>query len=472
MYGGYSYTEYDYEPTDKDFVVLAWVSGRKDLEVLAEAVAAETSVGTWVRISTMNDYVFEHYRARVFKIHRVTDSSGFVWMAYPLEHFEKDNLLQFQASVLGNVFGMAELREYYVFDISFPEKYQKNFPGPGLGLEGIRKKMGVKDRPLTGTIVKPKVGLAPQEFAEVAYRAWKGGLDLVKDDENLINQDFCPWKERFDLVFEKLDKAETETGEKKTYSTNITDSSIERMEERLDYVHERGHKTVMLDVYVLGFSALNHMVKRARKYGIFVHGHRAGYAAHHRGNYGVNFQVYEKIYRMIGVDMLHVGAGLGKMEDDPLEIKRLHDVASEMEGEEKLYLGSLEFQWADHIKPMFPIASGGLDPARVEAVMALHGKDVIIQAGGGVHGHPDGTYAGAVALRKAVDAVSEGKSLLEVKDKIPELKGAFEKFKYIDPEKVRRIFKLEEEYRDLLTHLAMKTGRTGIQLIMEDLNVI
>ncbi len=459
VYGGYSYLDFDYEPGKDDFVVLLYTSGKYELEKLAEAIASESSVGTWTDIKTMNDYVFEHYRARVFRILKVRENEGFVYIAYPLEHFDLKNFCQFQASVLGNIFGMKELESLYILDISFPKKYQRLFEGPAVGLDGIRKYVGTEKsgRPHVGTIVKPKVGLAPKEFAEVAYKAWVNGLDLVKDDENLVDQDFCRWEERFDAVFEAMDRAESETGEKKIYCVNVTDSSIERMVERVEKVVERGHNCVMLDVYVLGIPALEYMINVTRKHKLIVHAHRAGYAAWHRGSYGVNFQILEKVYRLIGVDQLHVGTGVGKMEGGALLIKRFHDLAEFMEGEEKFYLGSLAFEFADHIKPMMPVASGGLDPTKVDALVVIHGKNVTIQAGGGVHGHPDGTEKGARALRLAAEAVAEGSSVREYAERYEELKKAMEKWGYVDPDAVRRRLEMER-MKDILDELARLKG--------------
>ncbi len=448
VYGGYAYLDKRYKPSAHDFVVLAWVKGREKIEKLAEAIAAESSVGTWTRIKTMNEKVFRDYRARVFKIIKINERAGYVFIAYPYEHFDDKNLLQILASVMGNVFGLKELDELYYLDIRFPLKFQKNFKGPLYGLRGVRRYVGTlkTHRPHVGTIVKPKVGLAPKEFANVAYEAWVGGIDLVKDDENLVDQDFCRWKARFDAVFDAMDKAEQETGEKKLYATNITDISIERMLDRMYYVKNRGHKMVMLDVYMLGFSALQHMLKYTRKYKLMVHAHRAGYAAWHRGNFGVSFQILEKIYRMLGVDQLHIGTGVGKMEGSTLSIKRLHELAESMAGGSKLYLGSMSFEFDQNIKPLMPVASGGLDPGRMDALIAIHGTNVTAQAGGGVHGHPDGTKAGARAMRQAAEAVEKGVSVRDYATEHEELKKAIEYFGYFDPTQIRK--ELEYEARN------------------------
>ncbi len=463
-YGGYNYIEFDYEPSEDDFIALFWIRGKEKIEKLAEAVASESSVGTWTAIKTMNETVLKNYRARIFRIEKVSETAGYVFIAYPFQHFDTKNLLQFQASVLGNIFGLKELDELYVLDIKFPLKFQKQFNGPLYGLNGIRRCVGThkSKRPHVGTIVKPKVGLTPKEFANVAYDAWVGGLDLVKDDENLVDQGFCRWKERFDATFEAMDKAERETGEKKIYCTNITDVSFERMIERMDYVVERGHNFIMLDVYILGLAALNHLVGEARKRKLAIHAHRAGYAAWHRGSFGVNFQIMEKLYRIVGVDQLHIGTGVGKMEGGALLIKHFHELAEKRKVGEKLYLGALQFEYTPHIKPIMPVASGGLDPARMEALIALHGKNVTAQAGGGVHGHPGGTRAGAKAMRDAAEAVASGISLKEYARKSKELKEALEHFNYIDPREIMEKLEFERKNRELLTEMVL-SGRMSFR---------
>ncbi|MFH1786238.1 MAG: RuBisCO large subunit C-terminal-like domain-containing protein [archaeon] len=462
-YGGYSYIDLKYKPTQDDFVVLIWTKSQMTLEKTAEAIAAESSVGSWTKLSTMNQHVWDHYRARIFRIDKVTKNSGFVWVAYPVEHFDAKNVSQFQASVLGNLFGLKELEELYVFDIAFPKKYQKWFKGPYAGLEGIRKLAGTTKsrRPHVGTIVKPKVGLTAKEWANVAYNSFAGGLDLVKDDENLVDQDFCRWTDRLHNVVKAIEKAGGETGQNHLYSCNVSDR-YSRMAERIDYLNEMGLQKniiVMLDVYVMGMSALQDTLELTRKYGFATHGHRAGYAAPNRGSYGINFQVYEKFYRMLGIDQLHIGTGVGKMEGSPLVIKRYHDIADQMKVGEKLQYGSLKMEFASHIKPMLAIASGGLDAGRVDALVRLHGKDVNIQAGAGVHGHPGGTVKGAMSMRQAIDATVKGIPAKEYAKTHKELAQALKTWGYIDPRTITRELDNEKRNGAKMAAKVLKKGR-------------
>ncbi len=463
-YGGYTYIDKKYVPAKDDFVVLVWASGTVPVEEIAEALAAESSVGTWTKLKTMNEKVFQKLKARVFKIAKTTAKSGLIWIAYPLEHFDVKNIIQFQASVLGNVFGLKELTSMRILDIEFPEKYQKQFPGPFGGIKGIRRYVGTEKsgRPHLGTIVKPKVGLTPREFAAVAYEAYMGGCDFVKDDENLTDQRFCPFRARFEEMMEVIDRVRSETGRKVLYAPNISDR-YERMMERLDYIHFHGAPMVMVDVFVVGYSALQEITGEARGKRTFIHAHRAGYAAESRGEFGITFAVHEKFYRMLGVDQLHVGTGVGKMEGSPLYIKRLRDIVALQKLNEKLYLGSLAQEWDAKIKPVMPVASGGVGPGIVDAMLALHGKDVVVQAGGGIHGHPRGTRAGAKAMRQAIDAAVKGIPAPKYAKTHRELAEALKKWKYMPPNTVKKLLAQERKRAKTLRKRALSKGIKEIE---------
>lgn len=472
VYGGYSYIDFKYAPDkENDFIVLFWAKSETTIEETAEAIAAESSVGSWTKLKTMNDFVWKHYRARVFKINKVGKNSGFIHISYPLEHFDYKNIIQFQASVLGNIFGLKELKELYIFDIAFPKKYQKQFIGPYAGLEGIRKLVGTTKnrRPHVGTIVKPKVGLTPKEWAYVAYESYIGGLDLVKDDENLVDQDFCKWKERLHEVIKSIEKANGETGSNHLYSSNVTDR-YSRMIERIEYLNSMGLQKqiiIMLDTYVLGMSALQEVLDFTKKYKFATHGHRAGFAGLNRGTFGINYQIYEKFYRLLGIDQMHIGTGIGKMEGSPIMIKRLHDIADKNKLEEKFYLGSLEMEFASHIKPMLAIASGGMDAGRIDALIALHGMDTNIQAGAGVHGHPGGTIKGAMSMRQAIEAVMKGIPALEYAKTNPELADALKKWGYSNPKKILKELNYEKKNSEKLSLFVLKNGRDGMEISKE-----
>lgn len=462
-YGGYSYFDKKYKPGNDDFVALFWAKGTERIEKIAEALAAESSIGTWTKLQTMNNSVWK-LRARVFKLAKTSQKSGFIWIAYPFDHFDAKNVLQFQASVLGNVFGLKELTELVALDVQLPKRFQKLFNGPEAGLEGLRAYLGTNRtrRPHLGTIVKPKVGLSPKEFSNVAYEAYIGGCDFVKDDENLVDQNFCRFEERVMRMMETMDRIKYETGRHVLYSPNITDS-YDRMLERRDFLVAQGARMAMLDVFIIGYSGLMDIVTQLHRDRFFIHAHRAGYAAEARGTFGIKYTIHEKFYRLIGVDQLHIGTGVGKMEGSPVYIRMLRDLAVERDIPEALNLGCLGQKWDATIKPMMPVASGGVNIGIVDALIALHGKDVTVQAGGGIHGHPGGTRAGAKAMKQGIDAIMEGIQIPEYAKTHKELKQALAIWKYQKPDTVKKLLEQQKRKATTLRTHALSKGICAIE---------
>jgi ribulose-bisphosphate carboxylase large chain len=292
------------------------------------------------------------------------------------------------------VFGLKALKNLRLLDIEFPDALTKSFKGPAFGIDGIRKLLKVPKRPLVGTIIKPKLGLQTKDHAKVAYEAWYGGCDVVKDDENLSSQKFNPFNERLTQTLESRDRAEAETGERKVYMVNIT-AETNLMLKRAQAVLDQGGEYVMVDILTCGWSALQTL--RDQKFKLVIHAHRAGHAAFTKNQqHGIAMKPIASVARIIGVDQLHVGTVVGKMSETEEEV--LENIAVC-----KSKLGTL--------KPVLPVASGGLHPRLVASLLETFGNDVVLQAGGGIHGHPNGTIAGAKAMRQAVDAVLEGKML-------------------------------------------------------------
>lgn len=460
VYGGYNYLEMDYTPDLKnDILVWHWVSGTHTLETLAEAIAAESSVGTWTKLKTINQDVFTKLKAKVYKLQKVGSNAGFVWLAYPIEHFDAKNLLQILASIRGNIFGLNELSELRFLDIWMPTRLQKLYPGPKFGLKGIRKRLGTDGtgRPHIGTIVKPKVGLAPKEWAEVAYEAFMGGVDFVKDDENLVDQDFCRWEERVHEVLKVVDRVKTETGRTVAYSPNITDSYY-NMVTRMERLKDMGWDWAMLDVYMIGYAGLQDIVKELHDNNIIIHAHRAGHTAETRGAFGVEYTIFAKLWRLIGVDQLHTGTGVGKMEGASALIRHYGDICRKDRSPKAGHLLSLGFEWDRDINPLMPVASGGLNAGCVDALLEIYGNDVVIQCGGGIHGHPGGTRAGAKSVKDAVDGAMENKTSIETAKKSKELKVVLDNWGYIDRLSVREKLDDLNNNRKKFEKLLMDTG--------------
>jgi len=402
------YVDLKYEPRKDDVVCLFRVEPEEGIEIkeAVGAVAAESSIGTWIETTTTKPYV-ERLAARVFEI-----NGNFIKIAYPLELFEPGNLPNILSSIAGNIFGMKHLKNLRLLDVVFPEKILKSFKGPKYGIVGIRKIFKVKDRPLVGTIIKPKVGLKSKDHAKVAYEAWVGGCDIVKDDENLSNQKFNKFEERLEKTFKMKEKAEKETGEKKAYMINIT-AETEEMLRRAKLVEKIGNEYVMVDIITVGWASLQTL--RKKEFDLVLHAHRAGHAAMTKNpKHGISMKVLAKLVRMIGLDQLHVGTVVGKMFEGKEEVLENCKVLKEKMGK---------------FKQVMPVASGGLSPFHVPKIIEIFGKDVVIQAGGGIHGHKLGTRSGAIAMRQAIEAVEKGIPLEEYAATHKELKIALEELK-------------------------------------------
>ncbi len=401
------FVDLDYQPKTTDLICAFYAEPENvSMKEAAGAIAAESSVGTWTELTTLKPYV-EKLAARVFSI-----DGNVAKIAYPIELFEKGNMPNILSSVAGNVFGLKTLKNLRLNDVHFPGELLKSFHGPKFGIEGIRKLLKVPERPLVGTIIKPKLGLKTDDHGRVAYEAWVGGCDIVKDDENLSSQKFNPFEERVLNTLESRDRAESETGEKKVYMANIT-AETETMLKRAEYTFEHGGEYVMVDILTCGFSALQTL--RDQDFKLVIHAHRAGHAAFTKNpKHGIAFRVIAKIARAIGVDQLHVGTVVGKMSETKEEVlQNLNALKTEMSG----------------LKPVMPVASGGLHPRLVPLLIETFGKDFIIQAGGGIHGHKDGTKAGATAMRQAVDATLNHISLEEYAKTHKELRTALKTWK-------------------------------------------
>jgi ribulose-bisphosphate carboxylase large chain len=401
------FVDLKYEPAETNLICTFQVEPEGiSLKEAAGGVAAESSIGTWTELTTTEPYMAK-LSAHVFSI-----EGNVVKIAYPVELFERENMPNILSSVAGNVFGLKALKNLRLNDVEFPVELLKGFKGPKFGIRGVRELLRVFERPLVGTIIKPKLGLKTADHARVAYEAWAGGCDVVKDDENLSGQGFNPFDERVVKTLESRDRAEEETGERKVYMVNVT-AETETMLKRAEFVLDHGGRYVMVDILTCGFSALQTL--RDQNFKLVIHAHRAGHAAFTKNpKHGISMRVIAKVARVIGVDQLHVGTVVGKMSENRKEVLENIEACKTSMGE---------------LKHVLPVASGGLHPKLVPALMETFGKDFVIQAGGGIHGHSDGTFAGATAMRQAVDAIMEGRTLREFAENRNELRTALELWK-------------------------------------------
>jgi len=432
------YVDKSYEPNLKrDLIAVFRITPAEGytVEKAAGAVAAESSTGTWTTL--FNWYERERWEdlsARAYHFHDMGDGSWLVGIAYPFHTFEEWNLPGLLASVAGNVFGMRRVRGLRLEDLYLPEVLLRNFQGPSKGIDGVRGVLRIEKRPIYGVVPKPKVAYSPEELEKLAYDLLVGGADFIKDDENLTDPWYCRFERRAEVLSRVMERVEGETGEKKTWLANIT-ADVREMERRLEILADLGNPHAMVDVVVLGFGVLEYIRDLAEDYGIALHAHRAMHAAFTRDpHHGISMFVLAKLMRTIGMDQLHVGtAGAGKLEGGRWDViqnaKILRDECY-APGEDDLFHLEQRFY---HIKPAFPVSSGGLHPGNLPAVIDALGTEIVLQLGGGTLGHPDGPRAGATAVRQALDAIQEGVPLKEYAKTHRELSRALEKWGEVTP---------------------------------------
>jgi ribulose-bisphosphate carboxylase large chain len=419
----------NYKPSSTDLKVLFKFKPDKGIskQDAIGRIASESSTGTWTTLHTMPKGM-KKLMATAYKV-----EGDYVHVAYPLDLWEEGNAPQLLSGIAGNIFGMKAINSLRLVDVSLPKNYLRGFKGPTHGIQGLRKIFKVYDRPLTGAVPKPKVGFSDEEHSKIAFETWMGGFDLTKDDENLTSQKFNKFEKRVRLMTKLRDKAESLTGEKKDALLNIT-AETKEMEKRAKLLYDLGWKYAMIDVVVAGTSSVQTLRDTLGDYKMAIHAHRAMHAAFDRDdNHGITMQFLAKIMRMIGVDQIHSGTAVGKLVGSKEEILSVADtLRNKNQNPYKKFL--LEQNW-EHIKPAFPVTSGGLHPGLVPDVLKIYGNDVVLLVSGGIHGHPDGTRAGAKATMQAIDAVKEKISLEEKANRSsPELKQALLKWGHLKPE--------------------------------------
>jgi ribulose-bisphosphate carboxylase large chain len=400
------YVDLNYNPRDNlvcEFYLEP--SPGHSLRQSAEAVAEESSTGTWTDVKT-NKPIVERIHAKVFRL-----KHNRAWVAYPRELFEAGNIPQLMSSVAGNIFGMKSIKRLRLEDIEFPQRMVKNYKGPQIGLKQIRQLVRIRDRPIVGTIYKPKLGLNPREQADLAYRVYSAGMDYSKDDENLGSMVFNRFQDRVVRVLDVVDRIRTEQGRRVVYAANIT-APVDEMLDRAQFVKDHGGTCIMIDILTAGWSALEYITKQ--RLGMIVHGHRAMHAALTRNpRHGISMMVISKLARLSGVSALHTGTVFGKMEGQKEVVQKIDRY--------------LRGKWYG-LKPVMPIASGGLHPGLVQKVMDALGKDLIMTFGGGLWGHPDGPESGAKSIRQAVDAAMKQESVRQFAKSKPELARALKEW--------------------------------------------
>ena len=418
-YAQMGYWDADYEPQDTDVICMFRISPQDGVDPVeaAAAVAGESSTATWTVVWTDRLTACENYRAKAYRVDPVPNAPGqfFSYIAYDLSLFEDGSIANLTASIIGNVFGFKPLKALRLEDMRIPVAYMKTFQGPATGIVVERERLDKFGRPLLGATTKPKLGLSSKNYGRVVYEALKGGLDFVKDDENINSQPFMHWRDRFLYCMEAVNKASAATGEVKGHYLNVTAATMEDMYERADFARDLGSSIVMIDL-VIGYTAIQSMAKWARRNDMILHLHRAGHGTYTRQKtHGVSFRVIAKWMRMAGVDHIHAGTIVGKLEGDPSVIKGIYSICRDSVTKQNLEHGVFfDQEWAG-LRKLMPVASGGIHAGQMHQLISYLGEDVVLQFGGGTIGHPQGIQAGATANRVALEVMikarNEGKDI-------------------------------------------------------------
>jgi ribulose-bisphosphate carboxylase large chain len=446
-YAEMGYWDPDYTPKDTDVLCAFRITPQEGVDAIeaAAAVAGESSTATWTVVWTDRLTSYEHYQAKAYSVEEVPGTPGqyIALIAYDIDLFEEGSIANLTSSIIGNVFGFKPLKALRLEDMRIPVAYVKTFPGPPHGITMEREYLDKFGRPLIGATTKPKLGLSAKNYGRVVYEALRGGLDFTKDDENINSQPFMRWRDRYIHCMEAVQRAQAATGEVKGHYLNVTAATMEDMYERAEFAKEVGSIIVMQDLTV-GYTAMTSMSNWCRANGMILHLHRAGHGTYTRQKtHGVSFRVIAKWCRLLGVDHIHAGTVVGKLEGDPAMIMGYYKILRDNYNHKDLTQGIyFDQDWAS-MPGVMPVASGGIHAGQMHQLLHYLGEDSILQFGGGTIGHPMGIAAGASANRTAVEAIiqarNEGRDyyvegpdiLVEAAKGCPELNAALEVWKDI-----------------------------------------
>ena len=402
-----------HSPRRAEFTARYLVESSVPAEQAAEVIAGEQSSGTFLSLPGETDALKERSRARVVRIDALPPvaapslPSAFVArrphdgvfhraeveIAFPVANVGH-NLSSLLATVAGNLFELGELTGLRLLDLDLPPDYAAGFAGPGFGIEGTRRLAGVFEQPLIGTILKPSIGLTPAETAELVDSLCAADIDFIKDDELIADPPYAPFEQRLAAVMPVLRSHADRLGRMPMYAINIS-GSIDEMLRRHDAVLAAGGTCVMVSVNWVGFAGVEHLRRHAH---LPIHGHRNGWGAFTRHPaLGFAFEAYQKLWRLAGVDHLHVNGIRSKFwEPDESVIASARACLAPFAGVPALMPVFSSGQWAGQAPDLY---------AQLGSVDLMH------LAGGGIIGHPDGIAAGVASMREGWQAAVAGASL-------------------------------------------------------------
>ena len=399
-----------------------------DPAAVAEVMAGEQSCGTFTRVEGETDALRARARATVESItelepvHAPSLPNALLerrgtqgpWrraridISFPVDNIGA-NLPTLAATVSGNLYDLGEVSGLRLESLRLPAAYRRRFDLPYVGIAGTRRATSVASGALVGTILKPNVGMSAEETAALVGRLCAAGVDFIKDDEVCADPAHAPLAERVPAVMRAVRDHEARTGKHVMVAFNITDET-DAMKRHADLVAREGGSCVMASLNWCGHSGMQTL---RRHTGLAVHGHRNGYGALSRHPLlGMSFQAYQTLWRLAGVDHMHVHGLQGKFSQPDSEvIESARDCVMPL---------------ADGIDDrVMPAFSSGQWAGTVPATwQAIGSDDLLFMSGGGILAHPDGAAAGVASIRQAWAAARAGTPLQEAAGHAPELARA------------------------------------------------
>jgi ribulose-bisphosphate carboxylase large chain len=402
----------------------------------AAILAGEQSSGTFVPVPGESPELHERHGAQVVDVQHLGPrrpslpsrtqpekvDAALAVVEWPMENIDTD-LATLQTTIAGNLFELQELFACRVIDLQLPPEFIAAHPGPAFGLAGTRRLIGDVTGTMIGTIVKPNVGLAEEQFRLIVRELARASIDLIKDDELMTDPHYLPLARRVAVATEEIRAAEQVTGHPTMYAFNIT-GDLAGLRRRHDLVVESGGRCVMLNVPVMGLPALAWLREFTE---VPIHGHRAGLAASMRSPaLGMSYRVWQQLARLAGADHLHV-SGLGS---------KFYETDDDVAANVRSVLEPL----GDTLGPVPTLSSGQNVTTAAPTYAAVRSTDLLMLAGGGVAAHPDGPAAGVRSLREAWTATIDGVPLPRAADLAaeagdPALLHAIQKFSNSEPKR-------------------------------------
>jgi ribulose-bisphosphate carboxylase large chain len=411
-----------------------WIETAFPLEDAAAIMAGEQSTGTFIKVPGETAELRERFAAQVEQITELgtadraslpgsgipKDSShavrrtAEVTLSWPL-HNLGPSLPNLVATVAGNLFELKPFSGLKLLDITLPPVFLDRYQGPQFGVAGTRRLTGVEHRPLIGTIIKPSVGMSPEETAAQVRTLVEAGIDFIKDDELQSDGPHCPFEQRAAAVLRVVRDHAEHTGKQAMYAVNIT-GDLDQMLQRHDHVMALGGTCIMASMNSIGLPAMKALRAHSQ---LCIHGHRNGWGIYGRSPaIGMSFIAYQKFWRLAGIDHTHVNGLSNKFcEPDESVIRSARACLTPMFPPP--YAGC-------EIMPVF--SSGQTARQAADTYSELGSTDLIFAAGGGILGHPLGPAAGVRSLQQAWEAAVQGIPVAEFAAGHPELRTALEKF--------------------------------------------